>query len=90
METQTKNYLMIVFIGLLILFVFVIYQYNEARNELVQELQAQGYTCNKNQFGFYKRCFNSSEFIIPIHLNFTHNQTTPSQVVFDYIYAPLR
>ena len=52
-----------IYIGLMIAFVVLIlvafglmYQYNEARNEKVAELQSQGYVCVKNELGLYKEC----------------------------------
>ena len=50
-------YSLVVLMIVLILFLFVLmYYYNEHRKNIVEDLEAEGFFCNKNIFGFYTSC----------------------------------
>ena len=61
MEISKKvyNILFYTFWILIVALVGLLYLYNESRNEMVEEAIAQGYTCEKNVFGFYKKCYSA-------------------------------
>ena len=74
MEKKTiRRILLPIFLILLIIFGFVIFKYNQERNEVVQNLILKGYTCNKNIFGFYSTCYENNFFKEKSHEKFMIN-----------------
>lgn len=51
------NILFMIWILLIALFLGLIYNYNENKNQMVAEAELQGYVCEKNVWGIYKRCY---------------------------------
>lgn len=72
MKESTRTALMLLFIVLIGVAFFGMYQYNEARNEAVAELEAKGFVCQKNPLGMYKECL-SPEYVENYGINFTLN-----------------
>jgi len=57
---RTYNILLTIFIiGIVSLF-GLLYLYNESRIDMVEKAEAEGYTCEKNIFGFYKKCYSDN------------------------------
>lgn len=62
---QKQKFWLIFFIISLVAFFASVYAYNDIRNQLVEELQLQNYTCTTNMFGFYRTCYPPGYFDVP-------------------------
>lgn len=86
MSKRTYDILLTIFFVLIIVLFVSLYLYNESRNDMVEKAESQGYTCEKNIFGFYKTCYHKDYLeetgYIPIDDWFviTNNSTNISEV----------
>lgn len=64
----------LILIGVLVILVcvafFGMYQYNDKRNEIVADLESQGYVCQKDILGFYRECL-SPDYVDQHGIDFT-------------------
>lgn len=74
MKIKSEIYFALILIMIVLIFAFfgLLWKYNEARNELVADLESKGYVCQKNPFGMYKECL-SPDYVENYGLNFTLN-----------------
>lgn len=67
--------LIMAFVVLIVVTFFLMYQYNQERQEVVAELESRGYVCLKDPFGFYKSCTHPDDLIkLGIDIEFNEGQ----------------